>query len=64
MLIPLGELAELARDRAIVAVSRAGRRSAQATEILREVGVADVANLAGGILRRRAKGHAVDGTSS
>ena len=41
-LIPLGELAErigeLAQDRPIVAVCRAGSRSAQATVILREAG--------------------------
>jgi len=66
-LIPLGELAErageLARDRPIVAVCRAGSRSAQATVILREAGFADVANLAGGMLRWRAEGHAVEGGS-
>ena len=64
-LIPLGELAErageLAHDRPIVAVCRAGSRSAQATVILREAGFADVANLAGGMLRWRAEGHAVEG---
>ncbi len=65
ILIPLGELAgragELARDRPIVAVCRAGSRSAQATVILREAGFADIANLAGGMLRWRAEGHAVEG---
>jgi rhodanese-related sulfurtransferase len=64
-LIPLGELAErageLAHDRPIVAVCRAGSRSAQATVILREAGFGDVANLAGGMLRWRAEGHAVEG---
>jgi sulfur dioxygenase len=68
ILIPLGELAErtgeLARDRPIVAVCRAGSRSAQATVILREVGFGDVANLAGGMLRWRAEGHAVEGGSA
>jgi glyoxylase-like metal-dependent hydrolase (beta-lactamase superfamily II)/rhodanese-related sulfurtransferase len=68
ILIPLGELAErageLARDRPIVAVCRAGSRSAQATVILREAGFGDVANLAGGMLRWRAEGHAVDGGSA
>ena len=67
-LIPLGELAErageLARDRPIVAVCRAGSRSAQANVILREAGFGDVANLAGGMLRWRAEGHAVDGGRS
>ena len=65
ILIPLGELAErageLARDRPIVAVCRAGSRSAQATVILREAGFSDVANLSGGMLRWRAESHAVEG---
>jgi sulfur dioxygenase len=64
-LIPLGSLAEraheLAKDRPVVAVCRAGSRSAQATAILREAGFGDVANLAGGMLRWRAEGHAVEG---
>ncbi|HEU0216184.1 MAG TPA: MBL fold metallo-hydrolase [Stellaceae bacterium] len=68
ILIPLGELAErageLARDRPIVAVCRAGSRSAQATVILREAGFSDVANLAGGMLRWRAEGHAIEGGSA
>jgi sulfur dioxygenase len=68
ILIPLGDLteraAELARDRPIVAVCRAGSRSAQATVILREAGFGDVANLAGGMLRWRAEGHAVEGGST
>jgi sulfur dioxygenase len=67
-LIPLGELAErageLAHDRPIVAVCRAGSRSAQATVILREAGFNDVANLAGGMLRWRAEGHTVEGGSA
>jgi sulfur dioxygenase len=66
--IPLGMLAErvgeLAHDRPIVAVCRAGSRSAQATAILREAGFSDVANLAGGMLRWRAEGHAVEGGSA
>ena len=45
ILIPLGELAqragELARDRPIVTVCRAGSRSAQATVIMREAGFTD-----------------------
>jgi sulfur dioxygenase len=68
VLIPLGALAErgreLARDRPIVAVCRAGSRSAQATVILRGTGFSDVANLAGGMLRWRAEGHAVEGGSA
>ncbi|MBV8888459.1 MAG: rhodanese-like domain-containing protein, partial [Alphaproteobacteria bacterium] len=68
VLIPLGELVaragELSPDRPIVAVCRAGSRSAQATVILREAGFSEVANLAGGMLRWRAEGHAVEGGSS
>jgi glyoxylase-like metal-dependent hydrolase (beta-lactamase superfamily II)/rhodanese-related sulfurtransferase len=64
-LIPLGELAkravELARERPVVAVCRSGARSAQATVILHQAGLSDVANLAGGMLRWRADGHAVEG---
>jgi sulfur dioxygenase len=64
-LIPLGELAgrvgELARDRPVVAVCRSGSRSARATAILQQAGLSDVANLAGGMLRWRDQGHAVQG---
>ncbi len=67
VLIPLGELAErageLARDKPIVALCRAGGRSAQATIILQQAGFKDVANLTGGMLRWRAEGHPVDGGS-
>ena len=56
-----GRSGELKRDRPIVAVCRAGSRSAQATVLLREAGFGDVANLAGGMLRWRAEGHAVEG---
>ncbi len=67
ILIPLGELAaqigELKRDCPIVAVCRAGSRSAQAINILKQAGFTDVANLAGGMLRWRAEGHAVEGGS-
>jgi sulfur dioxygenase len=47
----------------VVAVCRAGSRSAQAVAILHQAGFANVANLAGGMLRWRADGHAVDGGS-
>jgi glyoxylase-like metal-dependent hydrolase (beta-lactamase superfamily II)/rhodanese-related sulfurtransferase len=64
-LIPLGELqaraAELDKALPIVTVCRAGGRSAQATLVLREAGFDKVANLAGGMLRWRAEGHAVEG---
>ncbi len=65
VLIPLGELAargsELARERPVVAVCRSGARSAQACVILQRLGFGDVANLAGGMLRWRAEGFAVEG---
>lgn len=68
VLIPLGQLAsrlgELSKDKPIVAVCRAGGRSAQATNILREAGLDKVANLPGGMLRWRAEGRAVEGGSS
>jgi rhodanese-related sulfurtransferase len=68
VLIPLGELAgrldELRRDRPIVAVCRAGSRSAQATAILQQAGFAEVANLNGGMLRWRAEGYPVEGGSA
>jgi sulfur dioxygenase len=64
-LLPLADLparvGELARDRPIVTVCRSGARSAQACVLLQNAGFADVANLAGGMLRWRAEGHAVEG---
>ena len=67
VLIPLGELAdragELAKDRPVVAVCRAGGRSAQAVNLLQQAGFARLANLNGGMLRWRAEGHAVEGGS-
>ena len=67
VLVPLGELSErageLAKDMPVVAVCRAGSRSAQATTILQQAGFKDVANLTGGMLRWRAEGHAVEGGS-
>jgi len=67
-LVPLGELAarakELPKDRPVVAVCRAGSRSAHATAILQKAGLADVANLPGGMLRWRAEGRAVEGGSA
>ena len=63
--IPLGQLGaragELARDRPVVAVCRSGARSAQASVMLQKAGFADVANLAGGMLRWRAEGYPVEG---
>jgi sulfur dioxygenase len=64
-LIPLGSLAERAaeldRDAPIVAVCRAGGRSARATSILAAAGFTRVANLAGGMLRWRAQRLSVEG---
>jgi sulfur dioxygenase len=68
IVMPLGELAErtseLANGRPIVAVCRAGGRSAQATVILQKAGFTDVANLTGGMLRWRAEGHVIEGGSA
>ena len=64
-LIPLGDLAkrthDLDQDRPIIAVCRAGGRSAQATVILRRAGFQETANLAGGMLRWRAQHCPVEG---
>jgi len=64
-LIPLGELAsrvaEIDRSKPIVAVCRAGSRSAQAINILQQAGIENAVNLAGGMLRWRAEGHHVEG---
>jgi sulfur dioxygenase len=64
-LIPLAELPsrvdELDRARPVVTVCRSGTRSAQAAVLLGKAGLAQVANLAGGMLRWRAAGHAVEG---
>lgn len=64
-LIPLGQLTdragELGKDKPIVAVCRAGGRSAQATLMLRRAGFDKVANLAGGMLRWRAQRCPVEG---
>lgn len=64
-LVPLGELSarakDLPKDRPVVAVCRAGSRSAHATAILQKAGISDVANLPGGMLRWRAEGRTVEG---
>ena len=64
-LIPLGALpgriADLSRESPVVAVCRSGARSAQATVLLQQAGLKDIANLAGGMLRWRADGCAVEG---
>jgi sulfur dioxygenase len=65
VLMPLGSLAErageIAKDKPIVTVCRAGGRSAQATNILRQAGFDRVANLSGGMLRWRNEGCTVEG---
>ncbi|MEO7150388.1 MAG: rhodanese-like domain-containing protein [Burkholderiaceae bacterium] len=59
-LLPLAELAarsaEIDPARPVVTVCRSGARSAQATVLLQKAGCAQVANLAGGMLRWRAEG--------
>jgi sulfur dioxygenase len=68
VLIPLGTLStrtsELARERPVVTVCRSGARSAQALVLLQKAGFAQIANLAGGMLRWRAEGFAVEGGRS
>jgi glyoxylase-like metal-dependent hydrolase (beta-lactamase superfamily II)/rhodanese-related sulfurtransferase len=63
--IPLADLAarsgELDASRPVVAVCRSGTRSAQACVMLTKAGFPQVANLAGGMLRWRAQGHAAVG---
>jgi sulfur dioxygenase len=65
VLMPLAELhsrlSELDRSRPVVTVCRSGTRSAQAAVLLGKAGLADVANLAGGMLRWRAAGHTAQG---
>jgi sulfur dioxygenase len=64
-LVPLAELAErsasLDKTKPLVTVCRSGTRSAQAATLLMRAGFAQVANLAGGLLRWRALGQAVEG---
>ena len=64
ILIPLGHLSkrtqELDKSKPIVAVCRAGGRSAQATNLLRQAGFERVANLSGGMLRWRTEGCTVE----
>ena len=64
-LIPLGTLRdrvkEIAPGHPVVTVCRSGARSAQATVILRNVGLDKVANLAGGMLRWQAQRFTVEG---
>ena len=65
ILIPLGQLSGALRRNSpkskpiVLAVCRAGGRSAQATNMLRQAGFEQVANLSGGMLRWRTEGCAV-----
>ena len=67
VLLPLHDLlqrsAELDRSRPVVTVCRSGTRSAQATVLLQKAGFAEVANLAGGMLRWCAEGEPLAGAS-
>lgn len=67
-LVPLGTLAgalvPLDRERPVVAVCRAGGRSAQATLVLQRAGFTKVANLAGGMLQWHAQGLSVEGAAN
>ncbi len=64
-LLPLGQLVqrigELDPVRPVVTVCRSGARSARAAVLLGKAGFADVANLAGGLLRWRGEGCEVQG---
>ncbi|HUL95147.1 MAG TPA: rhodanese-like domain-containing protein [Usitatibacter sp.] len=64
-LIPLGQLAqragEIDKSIPVVTTCRSGARSAQAVVILQRQGFTKVANLAGGLIRWRGSGLAVEG---
>jgi len=55
--IPIGELRERAdeipKNKPVVTVCRSGKRSAQATVLLKRAGIEQVANMAGGMIRWR-----------
>ena len=63
--LPMADLgaavATLPPGRPVVTVCRSGTRSAQAALLLARAGVAEVANLAGGMLRWRGEGYTVEG---
>ncbi len=67
VLMPLAQLADrhsaLKRGLPVVAVCRSGTRSAQACQRLSAAGFAQVASLAGGMLRWRDQGYPAEGTS-
>jgi rhodanese-related sulfurtransferase len=64
-LIPLGQLEqrlnEIDKTKPVVAYCRSGARSARATQLLQQNGIARVANLTGGLLRWRAQRLPVEG---
>lgn len=65
LLLPLSalgaRLGELDRSRPVVTLCRSGARSAQASVLLQQAGLLQVANLAGGLLRWRAEALPVEG---
>lgn len=65
--VPLGLLpsraAELSKEKPVIAVCRAGGRSAQAINILRQAGFERLANIPGGMLRWRAQDLHTEGAS-
>lgn len=65
LLLPLStlgaRLGEIDRLRPVVTVCRSGARSAQASVLLHQAGLTQVANLAGGLLRWRAEALPVEG---
>lgn len=66
-LLPLSalqaEVDSLDRSRPVVTVCRSGTRSAQAVVLLQKAGFSQLANLAGGMLRWRGEGLAVEGVA-
>jgi len=65
VLIPLGSLpdrvAELSKDKPIVAICRSGARSAHAVKFLEQSGFKRLANLPGGMIRWRSEGLKTEG---
>jgi rhodanese-related sulfurtransferase len=57
----MDRIGEIDQRSPVVAVCRSGARSAQATVLLKKAGFAEVANLAGGMLRWQAESLPVEG---
>ena len=68
MLVPLSTLRErlddIPRDRPVITLCPAGARSAHAALVLERAGFAQVANLAGGLMRWRALGFPLPGAGA